>query len=90
MTVWALSVAEAFSELRVELCRESHALLLIVDAGIEGSTPVSEQLQQLQVLRDSCVKALQPNRQPEVLLVAAVSLATLSISPVTLTLPYRF
>ncbi|XP_022588775.2 uncharacterized protein LOC34621072 [Cyclospora cayetanensis] len=71
MTVWALSVAEAFSELRVELCRESHALLLIVDAGIEGSTPVSEQLQQLQVLRDSCVKALQPNRQPEVLLVAA-------------------
>lgn len=69
MTVWALSPADVFSELRAELCAQSHALLLILDA---ACTCVSSYLQALQRLLQSALTSVKPSRQPALFLVAAV------------------
>lgn len=70
MTLWALSAAEAFSELRADLCSQSHAILLILDA---DSARLSEQMQQLQRLMQSAQVHAQPSHNPALFLVAAVS-----------------
>ena len=70
MTLWALSAAEAFSELRADLCSQSHAIVLILDA---DSARLSEQMQQLQRLMQSAQVHAQPSHNPALFLVAAVS-----------------
>lgn len=74
MTLWALSSAEEFSELRAELCSQSNALLLVLDV---ESNNTSDQLQQLQRMLHSAQAQIKPNRQPALFLAAAVS-ATLT------------
>lgn len=70
LTLWALSAAEAFSELRADLCSQSHTIVLVLDA---ESARLSEQLQQLKRLLQSAQLHLQPGQNPALFLVAAVS-----------------
>ncbi|CDJ60178.1 hypothetical protein, conserved [Eimeria maxima] len=68
LTLWALSAAEAFSELRADLCSQSHTIVLVLDA---ESARLSEQLQQLKRLLQSAQLHLQPGQNPALFLVAA-------------------